>query len=1050
MKERPEWENPEIFRINREDPHCTLVPFDAPQDIDKSGEPKYRQSLNGTWKFNWAKNPQERPVDFYLQDYNASSWDEITVPSVWQLQGYGVPIYTNVKYPHSLNTRRFPKISREYNPVGSYLKTFTVPRAWKDRRIYICFGAVKSAFYLWINGIRVGYSQGSMTPHEFDITDYVHDGDNTVAAEVYRWSDGSYLEDQDMWRMSGIYREVYIWSAPRVHIRDFFIDCSLDDTFSRGVINLDVDIKAFKEAMVEEVEVKCELFDRKMKRLRTLEPIKRKLQMASSSEIQCRLTGEAESVETWSAESPSLYRMVLTLTGPGREIIEVLTADVGFRRIEIRDSQVLVNGVPVIFRGVNRHDFDPRYGWAVPYDVMLNDVLLMKRNNINAVRTSHYPNDERFYDLCDRYGLYVMDECDLETHGMRMRLPRSRPEWRGACVDRMVRMVHRDKNHPSVVMWSLGNEAGYGENFRQMKKAALLIDTTRPVHYEGDHHLDISDLFSTMYSTPQQTEEAGRFKKTRVGVGERTLLDPGTMVKPEQYKNHPRILCEYAHSMGNSLGNFQKYMDVFEKYPNCVGGFIWDFADQCLAAMTAEGKEFWGYGGDFGDEPNDGAFCANGIVMPDRSDKPALFEVKKVYQQISVKDNGDGSFRIINKYDFIDLSFVTGTWEIAENGRVLLEGKLPSLKINPGEFLDFEVPTGLIDPLPEGKYHVMFSFCLKNDTLWDKAGYRVAWDQFELPIKTRGKSRPPSELRRVLQLDERDDTVKIYTDTFSCTFDKHNGTLVSVVLRGHEKLRGCLEPNFWRAPTDNDIAYGNYWKPLYRPGPWKKAAAGRKLKSFLVVKEGDRVISVEVQDAIAKGKSRLKTRYTIFGSGDIRVECSFMPGIDMIRFGTTFRVSRLLDTVTWFGRGPHETMLDRKLGAPVGIHSLKVEDMVHHYVRPQENGNRTDTNWITFMNRDGAGLLVSDEGKTSLNFSVWPYTQEDLEAAEHPYDLPMRDFLTLNIGLNQRGVGGDLPAIDQVHDEFKMKKNIEYRYAFRIRPLWPGDDPEDFLKYRLR
>ncbi len=1049
MKERPDWENPEIYKINREEPHCTLVPMDRPEDVE-SDAGKYRRSLNGRWKFHWSKNPSERPVEFYRRDYDISAWDEIDVPSVWQMQGYGVPIYTNTKYPYSLNTFRYPRISREYNPVGSYRHSFTFPQSWKGRRIFICFGAVKSAFYLWINGEKVGYSQGSMTPHEFDITDFVKEGENNIAAEVYRWSDGSYLEDQDMWRMSGIYREVYIWSAPQVHIRDYFARCSLDETFSRGIIDIDLELKTYKDAPSGEVEIKAELFDERGKRLSTLSPLRKKIMAGSDTSVRCSISGEAPAVKSWSAEKPVLYRLILTLIGPDREVIEVLSTMTGFRRVDIVQSQVCINGVPVIFRGVNRHEFDPRFGWAVPYDVMLSDILLMKQNNINAVRTSHYPNDERFYDLCNRYGLYVMDECDLETHGMRMRLPRSKPEWAGACIDRMVRMVHRDKNHPSVIMWSLGNEAGYGETFRKMKAAAISIDDSRPIHYEGDHHLDISDVFSTMYSTPQEMEESGRFQKTKVGMGERTLLDPGTIVKPEQYQKLPRIICEYAHSMGNSLGNFQKYMDVFEKYPNCCGGFIWDFADQCLIAKNAEGEEYWAYGGDFGDEPNDGAFCANGIVMPDRSDKPALFEVKKVYQQISVRESGEETYIIKNKYDFIDLSFVAGSWEILENGSEILNGKLPPLTCKAGEEMTVQVPVSSIKPVPGGKYHVTFKFFLKNDLPWAAAGHVVAWDQLELSIEAGEKPMPPQELRRSLQLDERRDTVKIFTESFSYTFDKRKGNLVSIMLQGHEMLRGCLEPNFWRAPTDNDIAYGNYATFLYRPGPWKNAAQKRKLKKFSVVKRGDRIITVEVHESVSKGKSLLETNYIIHGSGDLVVESRFTPARDMIRYGMNLRISQLLDTVTWFGRGPHETQWDRKTGAATGLYSMKAEDMPHDYVRPQENGNRTDVHWFSFTNRDGGGILFSDEGGTSLNFSVWPYGQDDLEDATHPHMLPKRDFLTVNVGLQQRGVGGDVPAIHQVHDEFKLKKNVEYYYSFRIRPLASGEDSKYFLSYRLK
>jgi len=1034
MKQRPDWENPLMIGKNKEDARAVYDDESSP----------FRQNLNGMWKFHWVSRPADRPMDFYRPEFPVDHWDEIPVPSVWQLHGYDVPIYTNIRYPKSIGTWRLPRISRKHNPVGSYRRTFIVPPEWRDREIFIHFGAVKSAFYLWINGREIGYSQGSMTPAEFNITAFVREGENTVAVEVYRWSDGSYLEDQDMWRLSGIYRGVFLRALSKVHVRDFYVHCELDREYKDARIMIRAKVRNCGETDAATHRLEVSLLDVHGGHVGGPVIMTGKAAPVGKGESIVEMEAPVSCPAKWSAETPVLYTVILELRSPDGGIVESLRCRFGFRAVEIRGGRFLVNGRPVILRGVNRHEFDPFTGWAVARETMAADVRLMKQNNINAVRTSHYPNDPCFYDLCDEYGLYVMDECDLETHGLRLRIPRSKSLWTGACVDRMVRMVERDKNHPSIIIWSLGNEAGYGDNFRKMKEAALAIDTTRPIHYEGDHVLDISDIFSTMYSSPQQLEETGLGKKTRVGVAERTMLDPGTMVTPSQYAGKPRLLCEFAHCMGNSLGNFQKYMDVFEKYPCMMGGFIWDFADQCLAKKNDKGDMFWAYGGDFGDSPNDGAFCADGIVMPDRGAKPALHEVKKVYQRIAVRAIAadTGRVEIRNRHDFISLEGFDLEWELTVDGTVAERGKCPLPAVPAGENREMIIPFVKTGPEPGTWHHIMLRFVLNHDEPWAQTGHVAAWEQFPLYETVLEKhhddhdAMPPVTFRK-----ERGDHI-VEGGDFTVRIGGRTGALESFVYRGAEILVSPLRPNFWRAPTDNDIGVGNYVSFLYRPGPWKRAAGRMRVKKIHVEQKLPGVINISIRSRVPRGKSHFDTVYSIYGSGDIVVRNSFTPAMDMIRFGMQMAVPRRYDTMTWLGRGPHETQWDRKTGAAVGRYSGKVKDLIHDYIRPQENGNRDDVRWMALTDDEGKGFLVSDAGGTLLNVSAWPYSMEDLEDARHPHELPDRDFITVNIDYRQRGVGGDVPAIANVHEEFKLKKGLPCSYAFRLSPY--GKEMGDF------
>jgi beta-galactosidase len=676
--QREDWDNPSVIARNKEAARFGALPYsDGDESLDNR-ESFWKQSLNGIWKFHWVRKPADGPDGFHESAFDDSTWDDIEVPSNWEIEGYGIPIYSDMAYPHSVSTTNVPQISHEYNPVGSYRRSFDIPEQWRDRKVSILFSGVKSAFNLWINGQKVGYSQGSFTPAEFNITDFLVEGSNNVSVQVFRWSDGSYLEDQDMWRLSGIFREVFLTAAPSLEISDFFTHCDLDDEYQNARFAIETEIRNHRSEAVERVRVEVEL----------REPDTGKSLVVATSASFTSEGGGWERVDVssdvpqprkWTAETPDLYQVVIRLYEANR-VTDVRTSQFGFRKIEIKNEQFYINGKSILINGVNRHDFHPEHGQAVPLDIIENDLKLMKANNINAVRTSHYPNPKQFYELCDQYGVYVMDECNVETHGLRTRIPGSNPMWTRAVVDRMERMVRLHRNHACIVFWSLGNEAGYGDNFKRMKEAALRIDHTRPIHYEGDHVLDTSDVFSMMYATVGNVNKIGQKKAARVGLGEEPFMI-GRKLAASQYTGKPFIQCEYAHNGGNSLGNFREYIEAFERYDNCIGGFVWVFADQSILRRGKNGEKIWTYGGDFGDEPNSGNFCGNGILAADRTPKPALYEVKHGYQSIKTapKDLPQGIIEVSNDYRFRTLDWVNLEWELFEDGAVRQKGTVEDL-----------------------------------------------------------------------------------------------------------------------------------------------------------------------------------------------------------------------------------------------------------------------------------------------------------------------------------------------------------------------------------
>jgi len=1020
----PDWENPQVLGINKEPAHCTVVAYpDVPTALgcNRQACPFY-QSLNGNWKFNWVPRPADRPKDFYKPDYDVSDWKEIPVPSNWQMHGYGRPIYLNVRHPFPANP---PHIPHEYNPVGSYRTQFTIPDNWNRRQVFLHFDGVKSAFYVWVNGRKVGYSQASMTPAEFNITGYLRTGQNTLAVEVYRWSDGSYLEDQDMWRLSGIYRDVYLFSTGSVHIRDFFVRAGLDENYTDGILQLRPKIVSFADIDLKGWTLEAQLYDHDTRPIFDKPLIKDVPAIVGEKYPQrdnvrfALMQGKVPDCRKWSAEFPYLYTLVLTLKDAAGRIVETESCRLGFRRVEIKNGRLLLNGKSIKLFGVNRHEHDPDHGRAIPLGRMLQDIKLLKQNNINAVRTSHYPDHPAWYDLCDRYGIYLIDEANLESHALGGYLSND-PTWHAAFLDRAVRMVERDKNHPSVIFWSLGNETGTGPNHAAMAGWIKDYDPTRPIHYEGaagkPKDWPYVDVISRMYAKIPQII--------------RLATDPAD--------NRPVVLCEYSHAMGNSCGNLKEYWDAIRSHKRLIGAFIWDWADQGLRKFTAEGTQFWAYGGDYGDNPNDGNFCCNGLVQPDRKPNPALHEVKKVYQRIWVRpiDLLAGKLEVANDYDFTSLEFVVPSWELACDGKVLQKGTLPRLSTAPGRSeqltIDFDKP----QLLGGAEYWLKISFALAEDTPWADRGHVVAWDQFKLPFEV--PAAPALDITRMppVKLRDSDKTLTVVGRDFELAVGKATGAIESFTFAGKELIASPLVPNFWRPPTDNDNGNG---MPR-RLGAWRNAGPQRRVLDVKADLIEPHLIRITARSQLPVGPGCTYTNtYTVYGTGDVLVRAAFEPAgrnlPNLPRFGMQMELPGRFQTMTWLGRGPHETYWDRKTGAPVGLYSGPVEQQIHLYVRPQETGNKTDVRWLCLADKDGLGLLAV--GMPLLSASAWPCKMQDLETARHIHELPRRDNVTLNLDYKQMGLGGDDSWGARPHREYTLPAR-PYSYSFRLRPYQPG------------
>lgn len=1029
----PEWQNPELFEINRQPARCTSLSFPSSKTIQKGLETPNQIYLDGEWDFHWVAKPADRPEGFHTPEFVTEGWKKIIVPGHWELQGYGVPIYAPFHMPPSLRKRNLPNIDPEDNPVGSYRQTFTLPKEWKDKEIYLQFDGVSSAYYVWVNGSFVGYAQDSMLPSEFYISPFLREGDNLLSVQVYRYSDGSYLEDQDMWFLSGIFRSVRLFAVPKVFIRNFNLKSIFFENFEQADLELTLDIFShpMEDDQRQEYQWEVILSYQGQEFVRSA----RNFDISPSQQRSFTTRLSINYPRLWSAEIPELYDLMIILYDHKGKQIEARHTHHGFRLVELRDRELFVNGQSILIKGVNRHDFDPKTGRTISFERLLEDVLLMKRNNINAVRTAHYPHDERFYDLCDQFGIYVMDEANIETHGLRDQM-RADLRWMPAMQSRVERMLARDRNHPSIIFWSLGNESSSDERFSRLTDLVHQLDPSRPVHYEQDYKGEYADVFSMMYPTPDNLEaiargEAFKFRKSILSWGK---------IDGKHAHGKAIILCEYAHAMGNSFGNFQKYLDLFEKYPQCIGGFIWDFADQSILSKTEDGKDFWAYGGDLGDPYRFSVFGCNGIFSANRKPHPAVWTVRKGYQNVKVDplDLAKGSVRISNQFRFRDLCDIKLIWQLELDGELLQEEEIPELDIAAMQSRSLEIPFEYPANLSSDELYLTMRFVLKEDQTWATAGHPIAWEQFKLPVEVADQPADTNNRQDPLEIAQENNQLIISGTDFQYIFDTQSGYLEQLIHHEQPLLSQPLKPNLWRARIDNDISSTIVYpwlKPNLGSHFWRNANQKMKCIRFdhQVLESG--VIKVEVAWKIPGGKTPFVTTFTISGDSSIHVKSSFTPAKELERMGMQLALQDVFNQVEYFGLGPQETMPDRLLGGRVAKFKTTVDQLVHHYVRPQENGYRSQVRWLNLTNQEGKGLSIRKAGDTCFNFNAWPYTQEQLEDSTHIHQLQPCGMLTLNIDLTQKGVGGDVPAGGSPHDEHRLWGGKPYQYEFMLKPI---------------
>lgn len=1012
----PDWENPSVIGINKEQYHTTLT---LPSEKEN-----HRQvvSLNGMWKFHWSKDPWFRPEEFYRADFDASAWDEIAVPGNWQMQGYGLPIYTNWTYPFKKDQPRVtgepPRNYFSYenrNPVGSYLTTFEVTPEMKDKRLYLHFEGVKSAMYLWVNGQKVGYSQNSMAPAEFDITDYARPGENRLAVEVYRWSDGSYIEDQDMWRFSGIFRPVELWVRPQAHIRDYTLSAEPSDDFTsarfRGEFRLrNTSARRAKNLSVEVLLTGEDNAGNRIEKRLSASPGT----LESAAETGIAVEALLDNPRLWSAEKPYLYEVKIVLKRKN-EVLESFRYHVGVRRAEVIGEVFYVNGQPVKLKGVNRHEHHPRTGRYVDAATLEKDLRLMKQANINMIRTSHYPSAPLFYELCDRYGFYVMSDANNESHdyGIGNKELGDDPAWTAAHVDRAVSMVGRDKNHPSVVFWSLGNEAAGGMNARAMADTVRALDPGRLVFYDSDR--SVSDLYDDSYLSPE------RFLQLA-----------------ERITDRPVMMREYAHAMGNSVGNLQDYWDIFESRDDIAGAAIWEWLDHGIAkkidgsplrypenpaSPELQADEFWAYGGDFGDQPNYGAFVMDGLIRADRVPNPHYYEVQKVYQYIEFTRDEDSRISLKNKHWFTDPDEFDYSYEYLRDGRVVDSGR--ARLSEDGQTLNLPAP-----PPHTGELFLNVYARLKERTLWAEKGFAVAREQF--PVRSAEPERLAAAGAEVI-VNETSDGIEIAAGPARFRIDPATGALTGWQQEGKELLSGALEPYFWKPPNENQ-RHNQYERRL---GAWRNAGAERTVNSVKTSMENGLAV-VEFHLSLPVGAD-YRLKYTANGTGKLQVEASYRPLNDSIplmpKFGMRMRLPRTMERVAWYGRGEFENYPDRKSAAFIGLYEKGLNDFIVPYAKPQDDGNRCDVRWFSLGESDGAAVRVT--GLQPLCFRAWPYAEEDLERAAHPHEIPARDFVTVNIDLNIHGVGGNDGWGARTMPSYTIDGNLPYDYGFTLEYTEP-------------
>lgn len=1014
MTHMKDWANHKILHRNRLTPRAYTFSYpEAEMALAfERGVSPWFQLLNGIWKFSFSETGSEAPGAFFKDEYDASNWDDLAVPSSWQMHGYGHPHYTNVVFPIPVDPPNVP----DENPTGSYRREFNIPSGWQDKRIILRFDGVDSAFYVWVNGKEVGFSKGSRIPAEFDITSIIQPGKNSIAVRVYQWSDGTYCEDQDMWWLSGIFRDVSLIAKPKAHVWDVRVRTSFDEAFNNAALSIRTTI----ENAGIGYSISASLLD---------EGVEIAAGNADVDNGSVNIDIPVSSPKKWSAESPYLYTLLVTLKDSAGEVVEVVPVKVGFRQVEMKGGNLLVNGVDIKFKGVNRHEHHTDLGRAVPIETMIEDILLMKRHNVNAVRTSHYCDDPRWYDLCDYYGIYLIDECDLETHGFAL-LPEpwkgnvtENPEWEAACVDRMERMIERDKNHASVIMWSLGNESNFGCNHVAMAKRTRELDP-RPIHYEGDQGVKVADVFSQMYTHLDKMIEFGSNE-----------LIPGAE-DPAFRAEIPFVLCEYAHAMGNGPGGLLEYWDAIYKYPRLQGGFIWEWIDHGIRQKTDEGVEYYAYGGDFGDVPNDGHFVCDGLIFSDRKPSPGLIEYKKVIEPVKVEatDLASGKFKFINRYDFSTLDHLRLAWSVTVDGKCVASGIALTPKVAPRQSADaninYEVPNGI----SSSDCYLNLTLTLAEDNVWASSGHEVAWAQFKLPIEAAVKNLALATLSPI-DLNDSSEVIQITGADFELEFDKSQAKITRWKSNGQDLMAAGPKLNFWRATTDNDRSWEN-------AKPWREAEIDKleqTIESVGIERVDVAAVRINVKARIAPpSQARVflcDYTYTVLGNGDVVLESHGVPEGEwsdtLPKIGLNMTLPLNLRRVTWFGRGPGENYIDSKQAGKFGRYSADVDDLYTPYVFPQDFGNRMDVSWVSLTDLHGSGLLAI--GDPTIDFSAMRFTANELEQANHTCDLKPRDEVILNLDYKHNGLG----SASCGHWPWKqyLLHPQEFRFMVTLRPF---------------
>jgi beta-galactosidase len=1020
----PEIENPECLGLNKEPAHATLMPYGNLKEAlsAKRYSSSFCQVLNGMWKFNWVPVPDQRPVDFYKPEFDVAGWKEIPVPSNWQLEGYGTPYYRNSgyiiqrAYPHVMSEP--PKdwtTYKERNPVGSYRRNFEVPANWlKYRRVFLSFDGVDSAFYLWMNGEKVGYSVNSRNAAEFDVTRFLKPGKNMVAVQVYRFSSGTWLEDQDMWRLSGIFRNVTLWSAPEVHVRDVFVKSDLDSQYRDATLQVSAKIRNYSSQPAAARALTIDLFDNQGTPVTITRAKANVPALNPGEETSVTFDIAVSNPAKWTAETPNLYTTVLELSGGNKD--ELISTRTGFRKVEIKGRLFTVNGVPIKLKGANRHENWPDSGHYVTEEKMIRDLEILKQGNCNHVRTCHYSDDPRWYELCDEWGIYLTAEANVECHGYYNVLDRE-PTTEKAIVDRNISNVENFKNHPAVILWSLGNECGGGKNFLSALAAVKAIDTTRPVHYEpfGIGSKNPADIDSRMYTSPDEV--------AKIAVN-------SNLTKPF-------YMCEYAHAMFNSMGAIGEYNDIFDKYPNLMGGAIWEWEDQGLYNNRDPKHPIIAYGGGFGDVPNDHYFIHKGVVFSDRTPKPHYPEMKRVYQWIGfeAEDLSAGKIEIRNKYAFITLDKFQGHWTLTEDGKTLESGKLPHLRLAPGGEESISAAFKPFEIKPGGHYQLNIAFTLTQNELWAKAGFEVATAQFQLPIQAPSRPVEVSSLAR-LALEQNANAITVSGKEFFVVFSKSEGAITQLTRNGVNILTSGGGPRLqlWRAPHRNDDmwAYDDWHRYGLDQLTWSTLCVNAQKVSDAIVRI-DAAVKATGKNGFSVSHSAV---YTIYGDGSIAVDNAIAPQgktIPLARLGVRLLLDKQFDQVSYLGRGPFENYADRKRGADIGLYSGTIQDLTTPYAKPMENGNHEDVSWVAVSRKDGATLMAQPEGN-ALQFSALAYTDEIMTPVEYTIDLPPSSNTVLNLAARTLGAGSAGCGPRPLPQYIVKSEPAAFSYVLRLLP----------------